>query len=212
MPYILHDSDMTVVPAGHLRRSRGFKKKVLDNPVMNKDHRSIGLVSTTDGVPFFDDQKRGAWPFILRIGNLPDGLSHHISNTHLHLLQPSEFWEVDTDANVLRRRVRAPKNLQPYLSIIADDLHAAYHRGSSLVSLPFLAPIHTEPRFFSFVFINMSFVAFCSFRIRSFRLGAFQLATTAHTMHRHQGHGCKHPARRTRPQVPVPLLPALLDG
>jgi hypothetical protein len=134
VPYLLHDTDMTVVPEGHLRRSRGFKKKVLDNPVMNKDHRSIGLVSTTDGVPFFDDQKRGAWPFILRVGNLPDGLSHHISNTHLHLLQPSEFWELDTEANVLRRRVRAPKNLQPYLTIMADDLLAAYHRGPSFIS------------------------------------------------------------------------------
>ena len=135
VPYLLHDSSATVVPAGHLRRSRGFKKKVLDNPQMNQDHRSLGLVSTTDGVPFFDDQKRGAWPFIIRIGNLPDGLSHHISNCHLHLLQPSEFWELDTDANVLRRRVRAPKNLQPYLHIIADDLHHAYHRGMSCLCL-----------------------------------------------------------------------------
>ena len=129
VPYLFSDSSATVIGAGHVTRSRGFKKKVLDNPKMNADHRNLALVSTTDGVPFFDDQKRGAWPFILRVANLPDGLSTHISNCHLHLLQASEFWEHDKDAGVLRRRVREPKNLQPYLSIITDDLYKAYAKG-----------------------------------------------------------------------------------
>jgi hypothetical protein len=129
VPYLFSDSSATVIGAGHVTRSRGFKKKVLDNPKMNADHRNLALVSTTDGVPFFDDQKRGAWPFILRVANLPDGLSTHISNCHLHLLQASEFWEHDKDAGVLRRRVREPKNLQPYLSIITNDLYKAYAKG-----------------------------------------------------------------------------------
>jgi hypothetical protein len=129
VPYLLHDSTVSIVPAGHATKSRGFKEKVIDNPVMNKDHRSLGLCGTTDGVPFFDDQKRGAWPFILRVVNLPDGLSHHTSNSHLHLLQASEFWEMDEEANVLRRTVRAPKSLKAHMAIIVDDLLHAYTRG-----------------------------------------------------------------------------------
>ena len=58
VPFLLHDSEPG--PEGSLLRSRGFQKKVRDNPDMNKDHRNLGLVGTTDGVPFFEDQRRGA--------------------------------------------------------------------------------------------------------------------------------------------------------
>ena len=68
----------------------------------------------------------GAWPFVLRCANLPDALSMHTSNCHLHLLSASEFWEVDKDAGVLRRRIRAPKSLQPHLIVVVDDLLGAY--------------------------------------------------------------------------------------
>jgi hypothetical protein len=51
---------------GSVLRSRGFKQKVIDNPAMNADHRSIALIGTTDGVTFFDDQRRGGWPFFFR--------------------------------------------------------------------------------------------------------------------------------------------------
>jgi len=33
-----------------MKRSRGFKEKVIDNPVMNEDCRNIALVGKTDGV------------------------------------------------------------------------------------------------------------------------------------------------------------------
>lgn len=55
--HLYHDSDGR--PESHTFRSRGFKKKIIDNPHMNTDHRNLGLVATTDGVPFFDDQRRG---------------------------------------------------------------------------------------------------------------------------------------------------------
>lgn len=133
VPFLYNDRDDPDIPHGHTARSRGFKLKMTDNPVMNADHRSIGLVGTTDGVPYFDDRKRGAWPFILRVGNLPDGLSTHISNCHLNMLAASEFWSLDTDANVLRRRVKAPKSLHGHLSIIVDDLLGAYNKGVKCV-------------------------------------------------------------------------------
>jgi hypothetical protein len=133
VPYLYNDREADDITPGHTSRSRGYKLKLLDNPVMNADHRSLGLVSTADGVPFFDDQKRGAWPFILRVANLPDGLSTHIANCHLHMLSANEYWKLDTDANVLRRRVRAPRSLHPHLTIISDDLLDAYTKGTSLL-------------------------------------------------------------------------------
>lgn len=129
VPYLYTDRMASDLPPGHTTNSRGFKMKVLDNPVMNRDHRNIALVGTTDGVPFFDDMKRGAWPFIMRVANLPDGLSTHISNCHLHMLAANEYWDLDTDVNVLRRKVRNPKSLMPHLSVIVDDLLHAYTHG-----------------------------------------------------------------------------------
>jgi hypothetical protein len=70
VPFLYHDGGDDR-PEGHVSRSRGWYNKVTNNPVMNKDHRNIGLVGTTDGVPLFDDQKRGCWPYILRCLNLP---------------------------------------------------------------------------------------------------------------------------------------------
>ena len=96
---------------------------------MNNDHRNIALVGTTDGVPFFSDQIRGGWPFVLRCANLPDSLSTHMANCHLHLLSANEFWEVDKDAGILRRRVRAPKSLNPHMHLVVDDLLGAYNVG-----------------------------------------------------------------------------------
>jgi hypothetical protein len=127
VPYLLCDAEQA--QEGHVRRSRGFKLKVTDNPYMNADHRNIGLIGTTDGVPLFDDQRRTAWPFVFRCANLPDSLSTHMSNCHLSLVSASEFWEVDESAGILRRRVRGPKSLQPHLTVIVDDLLHAYSPG-----------------------------------------------------------------------------------
>ena len=117
-------------PEGDVTRSRGWKTKITDNPKMNSDYRNLGLVGTTDGVPYFSDQRRGCWPFVLRCANLPTTLSQHMSNCHMHLLSPNEYWEVDDDAGVLRRLIRAPKSLRPHLSVIVDDLLGAYTRGA----------------------------------------------------------------------------------
>jgi hypothetical protein len=142
VPYLYTDREGGDTPVGHTTNSRGFKLKVLDNPKMNHDHRSLGLVSTTDGIPFFDDQKRTAWPFILRVANLPDGLSTHVSNCHMHMLSASEYWDMDESANVLRRRTRSPKSLNAHLSIIVDDLIGGYERGVKAVdsSMPSGSP------------------------------------------------------------------------
>lgn len=71
----------------------------------------------------------GAWPFVARVSNLPDSLSTHPANVHLFLLAPNEYWELDRNANTLRRRVRQPKSLMPHLHLVVDDLMRAYHKG-----------------------------------------------------------------------------------
>ena len=116
-------------PEGHSVRSRGFKAKVLDNPVMNQDHRNIALVGYSDGVPFFDDMRRGGWPFMFKVANLPDGLSTKMANVHLGMMSANEYWELDEEAGILRRRIRAPKSLKPHLAVVVDDLLKAYTKG-----------------------------------------------------------------------------------
>jgi len=96
---------------------------------MAQDCRNLGLVGTTDGVPLFDDQQRGAWPFVQRVANLPDHLAMSPQNVHLHLFSANEYWELDETANCLRRKVRGPKTLKPHLMVIADDMRRAYYEG-----------------------------------------------------------------------------------
>ena len=150
VPHLYTDADGR--PEGHVTRSRGFQRKLHDNPHLNQDHRNLGLVGTTDGVPFFNDQRRGAWPFILRCANLPDTLSMHMSNCHLHLLSANEYWELDKDAGVLRRRIRAPKSLHPHLVLVVDDLLHAYHKGTFMH-----APVLVRVQFVYVGFVPTSF-------------------------------------------------------
>ena len=162
VPFLLADR---LCPApGGVRNSRGWRQKMVENPVMSRDHRNLSLIGTTDGVPFFDDQKRGAWPFVLRCANLDDTLSYHMANCHMHLLSANEFWEVDGDARVLRRRIRGPKSLSPHMHVIVDDLLGAYTRGSSAHILAFffwIVRIHCC----SFSFVTGSFFQLLEFFI-----------------------------------------------
>jgi hypothetical protein len=56
-----------------------------------------------------------------------------MSNCHLSLLSANEFWEVDADAGILRRKVRGPKSLRPHLTVIVDDLVRAYVKGVATI-------------------------------------------------------------------------------
>lgn len=99
---------------------------------MAEDPRHLALIETTDGVPLFREKKnkRSAWPFVVRCANLPTSLSLAVANTHLHLLYSCEYYSLDPKANILRRNVRGPRSLSPALSVIANDLIAAYKHGS----------------------------------------------------------------------------------
>jgi hypothetical protein len=134
VPHLLQETGDR--PRGHVRNSRGWDIKVSQNPIINADHRHQALVGTTDGVPFFEDQRRGAWLFVFRHANLPDALSMSTANVYMPILSANEYWELDESANVLRRRIRGPKSLSPHLTIIADDMQGAY--AGNCTSHPFL--------------------------------------------------------------------------
>lgn len=101
-----------------------------DNPLMSEDHRNLGLIGTCDGVPLFDDKHRGCWPFVLRVANLPDGLSHLTINSHVVMIAGSEYLSLDPGTKEVKRWVRQPKSLHAHMLIIADDLYHAYHEGN----------------------------------------------------------------------------------
>jgi hypothetical protein len=56
----------------------------------------------------------------------------HPSNIHLHLISANEYWELDTGSNCLRRKIHAPRSLNPHLSIGTDDLLGFYWHGTYL--------------------------------------------------------------------------------
>lgn len=97
--------------------------------ILPRDHRNLGLVGTTDGVPLFDNMRRGLWPFFIRVANLPDALSTHMANVHMTLVGANEYHELNPATNTLWRKVHAPKSLTPHLTIIVDDLYHAYRHG-----------------------------------------------------------------------------------
>lgn len=106
VPHLLLDGGGR--PPTDVRRSRGFKQKVFDNPHMNDDHRNLAVVGTADGVPLFDDQRRSAWIYLLRCANLPDHIAQQAANCHMHVLAGAEYLELDEDANCIRRRYSRP--------------------------------------------------------------------------------------------------------
>ena len=72
---------------------------------------------------------RGGWPFIYRVGNLPEALSNEMKHGHVTSLHGSQYISLDTKTNTIVRTVRQPQSLEPALVLIAHDLYKAYHRG-----------------------------------------------------------------------------------
>jgi hypothetical protein len=114
---------------GHITKSRGFKKKVTDNPHMNKDHRNLSLVGCTDGVPFFKDGQRGGWPFVFKVAQLPEGMSGDMRNCHVGIVQANEYWSKNESGRGVKKVIRSPHSFNPALTVLVDDLYHAYYTG-----------------------------------------------------------------------------------
>jgi hypothetical protein len=94
--HVLHQ-DAYVRNVSDVRLSRGYKEKVLENPIMNRDKRNVALIGTSDGVPLFrkENSKRMAVPFVLRVAG-DEPFASQLENLHLTALQSGEFWYVYT--------------------------------------------------------------------------------------------------------------------
>jgi hypothetical protein len=94
--YLHNDTDPAQFSTGSVRRSAGYKEKVLDNPRMSEDSRHAPIVGHADGGPYFQEPGTGgAWFFILRHACLPEAIHLDQGLAHMTLLIPSEHWEDD---------------------------------------------------------------------------------------------------------------------
>jgi hypothetical protein len=92
VPYLDNSLPPTEFDDGHIRRSSGFRAKVINNPNINADRRHQAVTGSCDGVPLFKDKNAmSAWPFVLKSALLPEGLANEICFAHMAALVPSTF-------------------------------------------------------------------------------------------------------------------------
>ena len=95
-------------PPASVKKSHGYREKILRDPHINTDSRNQGLVISSDGIPYFgaaDKHSRGAWPVVARLASLPDGLWDRFEFAHLYALEATEHWITNVETGtVLRKR------------------------------------------------------------------------------------------------------------
>jgi hypothetical protein len=104
-PELIHLMDVEIspsmYPSGSVRRSDGWRRKVLRNPKMRGDRRNQAISGACDGVPFFKDRNAaGGWVTVLHAENCPPGIARSPYFSHMVALAPSNFLRVDEDGNV----------------------------------------------------------------------------------------------------------------
>lgn len=163
-PHLLNDIGPMCFPDGDVRRSRGWKRKMVDNPNINADSRNQGLIASTDGVPYFKDlNSASGWPVVVRSANLPHGLWNDYSYCHLSALIPSEFVQDKTRIKRYISRLqfcvsshnkfvfmsslyRDPPSLQCVLLRLVDELLLGQNRGFPMKDFN-ISPVHPEHYF-----------------------------------------------------------------
>jgi hypothetical protein len=96
-------------PSSSIKRSRGYRGKMLRDPNISTDHRNQGLIISSDGVPYFQagaKHSRGAWPVVARLASLPDGLWDRFEFAHLYALEATEHWITDVETGKIQRKRR----------------------------------------------------------------------------------------------------------
>jgi hypothetical protein len=135
-PYLANDA---LGPPGGVRRSHGYRAKVLTNPVMNKDHRNQALIATADGIPCFKNKNasRGVVPVMLRT-TMPDGIGLDVRNVHMVALCPDQHWRVHPESGRKKRSKRKTGFLSAITVVMTDELLYLYETGVMVVdhSLP----------------------------------------------------------------------------
>ena len=114
---------------GSIRKSRGFAKKVTNNPVM-QGRRDIAFIGQSDGVPYFKDKTtRSGTICTLRPASLPEGMDKQNRNTHLSAVQPSVYLSWCPKKKGPKTVHHNPKNQAPIITVLCDDLYTLYMDG-----------------------------------------------------------------------------------
>ena len=119
-------------PASSIKRSHGYREKILQNAHLNNDHRNQAIILSSDGIPYFGaagKHSRGAWPLLARLASLPDGLWDRYEYAHLYGLEAQEHYYTDIETGNVHRKRRDITTLSGILMLIAEDLHKAYYDG-----------------------------------------------------------------------------------
>jgi hypothetical protein len=127
-----NDRCPSTYPDGHIRRSDGYRHKVLDNPNISADRRKRGLIMSSDGVPYFDENGSvGGWPVILMDAALPNGEGLTTAHSHMVALVPSTYKSHDDAENptriVTRKRYAHITYARAYIHIHVHVLHVIYY-------------------------------------------------------------------------------------
>jgi hypothetical protein len=126
-------------PPGSVRKSNGYKRKVLDNPGMNQDHRNQGLIATADNIPCGKNKNssRGVCPCMVRT-TMKDALGLNVVNAHMFALVPDQHWVLNAVSGRLRRQKKKTSWLTAILVRFTDELLWGYHTGFTTIdhSLP----------------------------------------------------------------------------
>jgi hypothetical protein len=105
IPSMANDLDPESYPDGHIRRSDGWRKKVIENDNINCDRRHKAISLASDGVPYFDEQgSASGWPIMLIDETLPNGLARTTEHAHMVALIPSSYKCINND-DPLRPRI-----------------------------------------------------------------------------------------------------------
>ena len=135
-PYLPNDA---VGSPGSVRRSNGYRAKVLDNPVMSQDHRNQALIATADGVPCFKNKNaaRGVVPVMVRT-TMQDGIGLDVRNVHMVALCPDQHWVVHPLSGRIKRSKRKTSVLTAITTLMSDELLHLYDTGAHVIdhSLP----------------------------------------------------------------------------
>lgn len=98
VPAMANDIDPQSYPDGHVRRSDGWRKKVIENENIYSDRRHKALSLAADGVPYFDENgSASGWPIVLIDETLPDGLSRKTEYAHMVALVPSSYKSISLE-------------------------------------------------------------------------------------------------------------------
>jgi hypothetical protein len=124
----INNHNVHAIP-GSIKASRGWAKKMTNNPVMSGT-RDIGLIAQSDGVPYFKDKTtRSGTICTLRVASLPEGMGKQNRNTHLVAVQPSVYLSWDKAKNRPVQVHHNPKNQAPIVTVLCDELYTGYVTG-----------------------------------------------------------------------------------